>query len=79
MGSNREKLNIAIAILDKWRIWTYPISHFNDKERTSSFSAKFSNINPPHKKDRCFSLLKIINNNINNVSYLVIIYVIALS
>ena len=28
MGSNREKSNIAIAILDKWRIWTYPISPF---------------------------------------------------
>ena len=27
-GSNREKFNIAIAILAKWRIWTYPISHF---------------------------------------------------
>ena len=27
-GSNREKFNIAIAILDKWRIWTYPIRHF---------------------------------------------------
>ena len=26
MGSNREKSNIAIAILDKWRIWIYPIS-----------------------------------------------------
>ena len=24
MGSIREKSNIAIAILDKWRIWTYP-------------------------------------------------------
>ena len=29
MGSNREKSNIAIAILDKWGIRTYPISHFN--------------------------------------------------
>ena len=29
MGSNRENSNIAIAILDKWRIWTYSISHFN--------------------------------------------------
>ena len=28
MGSNREKFNIAIAILEKWRIWTYPISPF---------------------------------------------------
>ena len=30
-GSNREKSNIAIAILDKWRILSYPISHFNLK------------------------------------------------
>ena len=29
MGSNREKSNIAIAILDKWSIWTYPISSLN--------------------------------------------------
>ena len=29
MGSNRVKSNIAIAILDKWRIWT--ISHFKAK------------------------------------------------
>ena len=28
MGSNKEKYNIAIAILDKWSIWTYPISPF---------------------------------------------------
>ena len=26
--SNREKSNIAIAILEKFTIWTYPISHY---------------------------------------------------
>ena len=31
MGSNRENSNIAITILDKWIILTYPISHFNIK------------------------------------------------
>ena len=37
MGSNREKSNIAIAILDKWRILTNPISHFKggNKSHTS--------------------------------------------
>ena len=30
MGSNRGESNIAIAILDNWRIWTYPISPFNE-------------------------------------------------
>ena len=32
MGSNREKSNIAIAILDRWRIWAYPISHFKGND-----------------------------------------------
>ena len=36
MGSNREKSNNAIAILDKWRIWTYPIGPFK-KNKDNSF------------------------------------------
>ena len=28
MGSNREKSNIGIALLEKFTIWTYPISHY---------------------------------------------------
>ena len=34
-GGNREKSNIVIAILDKWRIWTNPISPFWEGEGMS--------------------------------------------
>ena len=30
MGSNREESNIAFAILEKFTIWTYPISPFKE-------------------------------------------------
>ena len=48
MGSNRQKSNIGIAILDKWRIWTYPISPFKKKNCvpitcTNLWKACFSN------------------------------------
>ena len=31
MGIIWENSNIAIAILEKFIVWTYPISHFNQK------------------------------------------------
>ena len=47
MGSNREKSNNAIAILEKFTIWTYLIiSHFNvNKESINIFNASSDNIN----------------------------------
>ena len=37
MGSNREKFNIAIAILEKFTIWTYPESSINTNILTQAF------------------------------------------
>ena len=41
IGSKREKSNIAIAILDKWRIWTYPISPFKNSLLFLTFNIYF--------------------------------------
>ena len=38
-GCNREKSNIAIAILDKWIIWTYPISPFTGQAPSMGFTS----------------------------------------
>ena len=48
MGINRENSNIAIAILEKFIIWTHPISHFNKK----------SVVNAPAKKKAEKSVVK---------------------